>query len=214
MKNRIRPWVRMFAAEADTGQGAEAPQGSAGTAPAQTETPAAQSGQESETDTRPDSENDSDDGGDDNPNRRGGHRAVLADLARERDKRQEAEAARDEYKARLDEIDKANMTELERTQSELAEAHEQIAALKQEQAQQARQQMVAKVLADVKLPAEMADRLRGETEEELAADAKTLAEALGFDRKPIDPTQTQGGHRTGTPMTLQQATDARLNIKR
>ncbi|SQG65089.1 Uncharacterised protein [Corynebacterium renale] len=49
--------------------------------------------------------------------------------------------------------------------------------------------MVAKVLADVKLPAEMADRLRGETEEELAADAKTLAEALGF-------SATRGNNRT------------------
>ncbi|PFG28317.1 Uncharacterised protein [Corynebacterium renale] len=130
MKNRMRPWVRMFAAEADTGQGIEAPQGCAGTASAQHDASAAQSDQESETDTHPDGETDSDDGEDDNPNRRGGHRAVLADLARQRDKRQEAEAARDEYKARLDEIDKANMTELERTQAELAKAHEQIATLK------------------------------------------------------------------------------------
>ncbi|PFG27405.1 capsid assembly scaffolding protein Gp46 family protein [Corynebacterium renale] len=214
MKNHVRPWVRMFAAEADTGQGPGAPQGSADLASTQHDTTAAQSDHESETDTRPDGGTDSDDGEDDNLNRRGGLRAVLADLAKERDKRQEAEAARDEYKARIDEIDQANMTELERTQAQLAEANEQIATLKQAQEQQARQQMVAKVLADVKLPAEMADRLRGETEEELAADAKTLAEALGFDRKPVDPTQTQGGRRTGAPMTLQQATDARLNIKR
>lgn len=170
----------MFAAEADTGRSPEATQGSAGTASAPHDTPAAQLDQEPETDTHPDGENDSNDGEHDNPNRRGGHRAVLADLARERDKRQEAEAARDEYKARLDEIDKANMTELERTQAQLAEANEQVVTLKQTQEQQARQRMVAKVFADVKLPAEMADRLRGETEEELAADAKTLAEALGF----------------------------------
>ena len=139
---------------------------------------------------------------------------MLKDLASERDKRQAAEAARDELQERLDAIDREKMTELERAQSDLEKANARIAELEAAATAREREQLVGKVLSDAKLPAEMADRLRGETQEELAADAKALAAALGFDRKPVDPSQGQGTQRAATPMTLQQATDARLNIQR
>ncbi|WP_349018711.1 DUF4355 domain-containing protein [Corynebacterium coyleae] len=96
----------------------------------------------------------------------------------------------------------------------MEKANARIVELEAAETERAREQLVSKVLSEAKLPAEMADRLRGETEEELAADAKTLAAALGFDRKPVDPSQGQGTQRAITPMTLQQATDARLNIQR
>lgn len=212
MKNRIRPWIRMFAAQADGGEPTGTGQGSA---PSQhtPQEPAGAGDRDGDVEKQEEPES-GDDEEDDNPDGRGSKRAVLKDLAAERDKRQAAEAARDELQERLDAIDREKMTELERAQSDLEKANERIAELEAAATAREREQLVSKVLSDAKLPAEMADRLRGETEEELAADAKTLAAALGFDRKPVDPSQGQGTQRAVTPMTLQQATDARLNIQR
>lgn len=211
MNNRVRPWVRMFAAQADGGEPTNTGNGSAPAQPTPQESTGAT---EQEASVETPAESTSDDDEEDNPDGRGSKRAVLKDLAEERDKRQAAEAARDEYKERLDAIDREKMTELERAQSDLEKANERIAELEAEKTAREREQLVGKVLSDAKLPAEMADRLRGETQEELAADAKALAAALGFDRKPVDPSQGRGTQRATTPMTLQQATDARLNIQR
>lgn len=211
MKNRVRPWVRMFAAEADAGEVAATGQGSA---PSQNTPQEPADAGDQDGDVEKPEETAPGDDEEDNPDGRGSKRAVLKDLAAERDKRQAAEAARDELQERLDAIDREKMTELERAQADLEKANARIAELETAATARDREQLVSKVLAEAKLPAEMADRLRGETEEELAADAKTLAAALGFDRKPVDPTQGQGTQRAVTPMTLQQATDARLNIQR
>lgn len=211
MKDRVRPWVRMFAAEANAGEVVATGQGSAPSqnSPQETaDTGDQDGGVEKEEESAPGDDEE------DNPDGRGSKRAVLKDLAAERDKRQAAEAARDELQERLDAIDREKMTDLERTQADLEKANARIAELEAAATAREREQLVSKVLTEAKLPAEMADRLRGETEEELAADAKTLAAALGFDRKPVDPSQGQGTQRAATPMTLQQATDARLNIQR
>ena len=211
MKNRVRPWVRMFAAEANAGEVVATGQGSAPSqnSPQETaDTGDQDGGVEKEEESAPGDDEE------DNPDGRGSKRAVLKDLAAERDKRQAAEAARDELQERLDAIDREKMTDLERTQADLEKANARIAELEAAATAREREQLVSKVLTEAKLPAEMADRLRGETEEELTADAKTLAAALGFDRKPVDPSQGQGTQRAATPMTLQQATDARLNIQR
>ena len=201
----------MFAAQADGGEPTNTGNGSAPAQPTPQESTGAT---EQEASVETPAESTSDDDEEDNPDGRGSKRAVLKGLAEERDKRQAAEAARDEYKERLDAIDREKMTELERAQSDLEKANERIAELEAEKTAREREQLVGKVLSDAKLPAEMADRLRGETQEELAADAKALAAALGFDRKPVDPSQGRGTQRATTPMTLQQATDARLNIQR
>ena len=211
MKNRVRPWVRMFAAEANAGEVVATGQGSA---PSQNTPQEPADAGDQDGDVEKQDETAPGDDEEDNPDGRGSKRAVLKDLAAERDKRQAAEAARDELQERLDAIDREKMTELERAQADLEKANARIAELETAATARDREQLVSKVLAEAKLPAEMADRLRGETEEELAADAKTLAAALGFDRKPVDPTQGQGTQRAVTPMTLQQATDARLNIQR
>ena len=201
----------MFAAEANAGEVVATGQGSAPSqnSPQETaDTGDQDGGVEKEEESAPGDDEE------DNPDGRGSKRAVLKDLAAERDKRQAAEAARDELQERLDAIDREKMTDLERTQADLEKANARIAELEAAATAREREQLVSKVLTEAKLPAEMADRLRGETEEELAADAKTLAAALGFDRKPVDPSQGQGTQRAATPMTLQQATDARLNIQR
>lgn len=211
MKNRVRPWVRMFAAEANAGEVVATGQGSA---PSQNTPQEPADAGDQDGDVEKEEEPAPGDDEEDNPDGRGSKRAVLKDLAAERDKRQAAEAARDELQERLDAIDREKMTDLERAQADLEKANARIAELEAAATARDREQLVSKVLAEAKLPAEMADRLRGETEEELAADAKTLAAALGFDRKPVDPTQGQGTQRAITPMTLQQATDARLNIQR
>lgn len=211
MKDRVRPWVRMFAAEANAGEVVATGQGSA---PSQN-TPQEPAGAgDQDGDVEKQEEPSPGDDEEDNPDGRGSKRAVLKDLAAERDKRQAAEAARDELQERLDAIDREKMTDLERTQADLEKANARIAELEAAATAREREQLVTKVLSEAKLPAEMADRLRGETEEELTADAKALAAALGFDRKPVDPSQGRGTQRATTPMTLQQATDARLNIQR
>ena len=193
MKDRVRPWVRMFAAEANAGEVVATGQGSA---PSQhtPQEPAGAGDRDGDVEKQEEPES-GDDEEDDNPDGRGSKRAVLKDLAAERDKRQAAEAARDELQERLDAIDREKMTDLERTQADLEKANARIAELEAAATAREREQLVSKVLTEAKLPAEMADRLRGETEEELAADAKTLAAALGFDRKPVDPSQGQGTQR-------------------
>lgn len=68
-------------------------------------------------------------------------------------------------------------------------------------------------VAAAKLSAEMADRLRGDTAEELAADAKKLAETLGFDRAPVDPSQGKGADGQALkPASLGASIRAHYNI--
>lgn len=91
--DRIRPWVRMFAAQADGGEPTGTGQGSTPSQPAPQE-PTAAGEPEGGVDKPTEAESDEDD----NPDGRGSKRAVLKDLAEERDKRQAAEAARDEFR--------------------------------------------------------------------------------------------------------------------
>ena len=116
MKNRIRPRARMFAAQADGGEPTNTGNGSAPSQPAPQESTDAT---EKEAGIETPKESAPDDDEEDNPDGRGSKRAVLKDLAEERDKRQAAEAARDEYKERLEAIDREKMTELERAHSDL-----------------------------------------------------------------------------------------------
>lgn len=103
MKNRVRPWVRMFAAEADTGEVASTGQGSAPSQHAPQE-PANAEDHEGSVEKPADSAPDEDE--EDNPDGRGSKRAVLKDLASERDKRQFAKATRDELQERRDAINR------------------------------------------------------------------------------------------------------------
>lgn len=139
-----------------------------------------------------------------NPEGRGSKRAVLGDLAKERDKRQAAEAERDELKKQLDAIAEKDMAELERAEKDRDELQKRLEALEKEKAEAERQRVVDAALKKAGLPAEMAGRLQGETEEELTADAAKLAEALGFDRRPVDPSQARS-NRGGSAASLAEA---------
>lgn len=146
-----------------------------------------------------DADADSDgDGGE--PNGRGSKTQVLADLAKEN-------AA---LKARLAEFERAQMTEQEKTAADLKTAQDRVAALEAQIAEQHRQAAVAKALKTVGLPADLAGRLQGSTPEELAADAKALAAALG--ELPVDPSQGQHAGGKPAPRSLTEALRNHYNI--
>ena len=163
----------------------------------------------SNADADADADSDSDgDGGD--PNGRGSKTQVLADLAKERDKRQILDKENAALKARLAEFERAQMTEQEKTAADLKTAQDRVAALEAQIAEQQRQAAVAEALKTVGLPADLAGRLQGSTPEELAADAKALAAALG--EPPVDPSQGQHAGGKPAPRSLTEALRNRYNI--
>lgn len=154
-------------------------------------------------------DSDSDGDGSD-PNGRGSKSQVLADLARERDKRQAFEEENVALKARLAEFERAQMTEQEKTAADLKTAQDRVAVLEAQIAEHQRQAAVAEALKTAGLSADLAGRLQGSTPEELVADAKALAAALG--EPPVDPSQ---GHHAGgraTPRSLTEALRNHYNI--
>lgn len=153
---------------------------------------------------------DSDSDGDGDPNGRGSKTQVLADLAKERDKRQTLDKENAALKARLAEFERAQMTEQEKTAADLKTAQDRVAALEAQIAEHQRQAAVAEALKTAGLSADLAGRLQGSTPEELVADAKALAAALG--EPPVDPSQ---GHHAGgraTPRSLTEALRNHYNI--
>ncbi len=156
-----------------------------------------------------DADSDSDgDGGD--PNGRGSKTQVLADLAKERDKRQTLDKENAALKARLAEFERAQMTEQEKTAADLKTAQDRVAALEAQIAEQQHQAAVAAALKTAGLPADLAGRLQGSTPEALAADAKALAAALG--EPPVDPSQGQHAGGKPAPRSLTEALRNHYNI--
>ena len=161
--------------------------------------------------TGADADADADSDGDSgDPNGRGSKSQVLADLAKERDKRQAFEEENTALRARLAEFERAQMTEQEKTAADLKTAQDRVAALEAQIAEQHRQAAVAKALKTVGLPADLAGRLQGLTPEELAADAKALAAALG--EPPVDPSQGQHAGGKPAPRSLTEALRNHYNI--
>lgn len=161
--------------------------------------------------TGADADADADSDGDGSaPNGRGSKTQVLADLAKERDKRQTLDKENAALKARLAEFERAQMTEQEKTAADLKTAQDRVAALEAQIAEQQRQAAVAKALKTVGLPADLAGRLQGSTPEELAADAKALAAALG--EPPVDPSQGQHADGKPAPRSLTEALRNHYNI--
>lgn len=150
------------------------------------------------------------DGDSGDPNGRGSKSQVLADLAKERDKRQAFEEENTALRARLAEFERAQMTEQEKTAADLKTAQARVAALEAQIADQQRQAAVAEALKTAGLPADLAGRLQGSTPEELVADAKALAAALG--EPPVDPSQGQHAGGKTTPRSLTEALRNHYNI--
>lgn len=151
---------------------------------------------------------DSDSDGD--PNGRGSKTQVLADLAKERDKRQTLDKENAALKARLAEFERAQMTEQEKTAADLKTAQDRVAALEAQIAEQHRQAAVAEALKTAGLSADLAGRIQGSTPEELVADAKALAAALG--EPPVDPSQGQHAGGKPAPRSLTEALRNHYNI--
>nr|DAW02130.1 MAG TPA: protein of unknown function (DUF4355) [Caudoviricetes sp.] len=160
--------------------------------------------------TGADADADSDSDGDGDPNGRGSKTQVLADLAKERDKRQTLDKENAALKARLAEFERAQMTEQEKTAADLKTAQDRVTALEAQIAEQQRQAAVAEALKTAGLSADLAGRIQGSTPEELAADAKALAAALG--EPPVDPSQGQHAGGKMAPRSLTEALRNHYNI--
>lgn len=112
----------------------------------------------------------------------GGKKALDAERKRAAAAEREAKA----LKARLDEIEQANLSEIERAQKAAADATAQLAEYQ-------RTTMRQKVALSKGLPADLVDRLRGDSEEEVSADADALLALVKAPTTPR-PDLSQGGH--------------------
>lgn len=113
-------------------------------------------------------------------------------LAAEREARKAAEKAAAELAARLNQIESANLTELERAQKEAAQAKDALAAL-------TKQALRDRVALTKGVPADLAEFLSGDTEDEIAAKADVLLARLKTPASPV-PDPSQGSH--GAPLAL------------
>ena len=117
----------------------------------------------------------------------------------------------EQYEAAAKAADEAKKSEAQRFAEQLADANRRA-----EEAELGR--LRERVARRAQLPDELADRLRGTTEEELTADAKALAaltasvQASGREerRKAPDPSQGQGMALNGDP--LEESLRAKLGI--
>ena len=104
--------------------------------------------------------------------------SVLADLAKERE-------ARKGLEAQLKEIEDAKLSELERAQRDAQEVREQLAALRVENTRY-------QVVQAKGVPAELAEFITGDTEEEMAAKADMLLARIPSSPTTPKPDRTQG----------------------
>ncbi len=124
--------------------------------------------------------------------------AVLVAIKREQEKRRKMAAERDEALAKVKEYEDAQKSEAEKREEALAESQKELEALRNQNRQLEVRQLRATVAAEKNLPPKLADRLTGETVEEIEADADSLLEDLG----PLSgetPPPGDGGARTPVP---------------
>ncbi len=106
-------------------------------------------------------------------------------LATERDARKAAEKAAADLQARLDQIEAANMSELEKAQKAAQDAQDQLATI-------IRQNTRNQVALAKGVPADLVDFLTGENEDEIGAKADVLLARLNAPTAPR-PDLSQGG---------------------
>lgn len=123
----------------------------------------------------------------------GGKKALQA----ERDARKRAEDEAKALRARLDDIEAANMSELEKAQKAARDAQAELSAMQLESLRN-------RVALEKGLPANLVDRLRGESEADIAADADALLALVNAPRSPM-PDPTQGSKGAAAPATPEQA---------
>ena len=128
-------------------------------------------------------------------------------LAEERKRAAAAEKEAKALKARLDEIEAANLSELEKAQKAASDAAARLAEYERTTLRQ-------KVALVKGVPADLVDRLRGDTEDEIAADADALLALVKAPTTPL-PDPSQGARGGATPLNsdgLEQALRAKLGI--
>lgn len=105
-------------------------------------------------------------------------------LAEERAQRKAAEKQATEFKKRLDALEQANLTEVEKAQRTAQDAQTQLAEL-------TRQNLRNKVALEKGVPADLVDFLTGDNEEEITAKADLLLKRIGAPTNP-KPDLSQG----------------------
>lgn len=124
--------------------------------------------------------------------------AVLAAIKREQDKRRKVAEQRDEALARVKEFEDSQKSEEQKREEALEAARKEAESYKTRIHELEVKQLRSEVAAAKNLPPKLADRLTGETVEEIEADADSLLEDLG----PISvetPPPGDGGARTPVP---------------
>ena len=118
----------------------------------------------------------------------GGKKALSA----EREARKAAEKTAAELKAKLDEIEQANLSDLEKAQQAAKAATDRLAEIEATSLRQ-------KVAIEKGVPAKWVDRLRGSTEEELSADADQILADVQPSPTTPKPDLSQGSQGTPQP---------------
>ena len=106
-------------------------------------------------------------------------------LAAERKRANDAEKSNKDLAKRLKALEDQNLSELEKAKRDLAEVTERANRSERERLQ-------AKVALDKGVPAALADRLRGDTEADMAADADTLLASVKLAPTTPKPDRSQG----------------------
>lgn len=128
---------------------------------------------------------------------------------RDAEKKLKAQVA--ELSAKAQELDKLKESE----KTELQKLSEQLEAEKEKRTALERESLRARVALAKSLPAELADRLQGETEEELAADADKLIALVTPPTGPPRASQRQGASESSPALNgdpLLRDLKAKLNI--
>lgn len=121
-----------------------------------------------------------------------GKKALDAERRRAATAEREAKA----LKARLDQLEAANLSELEKAQKAAAEATARLAEYEKTTIRQ-------RVALTKGVPADLVDRLRGDTEDEIAADADALMALVTAPKSPR-PDPSQGPRTSATASTADQ----------
>lgn len=118
-------------------------------------------------------------------------------LRAERDRANELDKALKAAQAKLDQIEQAKLSDLEKAQKEAQEAAKKLAEYERTTLRQ-------KVALDEGVPAKWVDRLKGETEADLRADALAILADLQPASTTPKPDLSQGGK--GEPPALNSST--------
>lgn len=130
--------------------------------------------------------------------------AVSNAIKAEREAAKKAKAERDEALAKIKEYEDAQKSEEEKREEALAAAQKEAESYKSRIHELEVQQLRATVAADKNLPPRLANRLTGETVEEIQADADSLLEDLGTLPGETPPPGDGGARTPVTPPDLDE----------